>query len=426
MKTIKVGIAGFGTVGAGVVDILQRRREEFASAYGIDLHVTTIVARDLARDRGVVVDKNLLTQDVSTLSDVDIVVELIGGDSVAKKIVLDALSAGQAVVTANKALLADHWDEVFTSVAKHKGLLRFEAAVAGAIPVIKTVQESLSGNQIISLAGIINGTANYILTEMENRKESLPVILKEAQDKGYAEADPTFDVDGIDTAHKLIILGALAYGLQVSLEDMHVEGIGLITLDDILYANELGYRIKLLAIAKDHEHSVEMRVHPTLIPQTQVMAAVSGAYNAVDVRGDAAGDILLYGQGAGRYPTASAVVGDILDVARLKCSAVSADIVGICMKTDKLLLPMGEVETRYYLRLMVCDQAGVLAKITNIFGLHAIGIASVIQKELSQGEMVPLVIMTDIAREENMQTALKEIVALESVANDAMLIRIED
>jgi homoserine dehydrogenase len=431
MKTIKIGIAGFGTVGAGVVDILQCQRETFAQIHGIDLEITTIVARDLKRDRGVSVAPSLLTTDFCSLKDVDLVVELIGGDTVAKNVILKSLQSGKAVVTANKALLADHWDEVFEAVREHNGLLRFEATVAGAVPIVKTVQESLAGNRIQSLKGIINGTANYILTEMESRHIAFSDILKEAQDKGYAETDPVFDIEGIDTAHKLAILVRLAYGTAVTVSEMHVEGITVITLDDILYAKELGYRIKLLAIAKRHEEAVEARVHPTMVPLSQVLSAVSGAYNAVDVFGDVSGDILLYGQGAGRYPTASAVVGDILDVAKQLASGYSFDKENVPLTEMSdidvpTLLVMDQVQTRYYLRLGVCDKSGVLAQITSIFGEHNISIASVIQKELKKGEMVPLVIMTDMAREENMQKALKAITVLESVDQEAVLIRVED
>ncbi len=424
MKEIKLGIAGLGTVGAGVVDILQRRRQDFQKLYGVDIDIVVIVVRDLSHDRGVAIDSSLLTTDRNALKDVDVVVELIGGDTVAKEIVLKALQNGQHVVTANKALLANHWNEIFREVAKAQVMLKFEAAVAGAIPVIKVVQESLSGNHIESLKGIINGTANYILSEMEQRHEDLAPILKEAQDLGYAEAEPTFDIDGIDVAHKLCILVALAFGLNISLNDFHVEGIRHLQLEDLVHAQKLGYHIKLLAIAKKHGGQIEARVHLALVPDTQVLAAVSGAYNAVDIKGNASGDILLYGQGAGRYPTASAVVGDILDVARVWPEGPTE--MPLLDASDKSLMPMGDVQTRYYLRLSVCDCPGVLAQITNIFGQHSIGIASVIQKEWSQGDMIPLVIMTDIAKEANVQNALKEITKLDTVATESVLMRVED
>ncbi|OED35675.1 hypothetical protein AB834_04395 [PVC group bacterium (ex Bugula neritina AB1)] len=425
MTKVKVGIAGCGIVGIGVVDILQKRFEEFRELYQVELELAVVVVRNIDSDRDIAFDKAILTTDLAMLDNVDIVVELIGGDTVAKDVVLNAIHQKKHVVTANKALVAKHWDILFEAVRGSQVMLKFEAAVAGAVPVIKTIQESLIGNKIEELKGIINGTANYILSEMESRGESLALILKEAQDLGYAEADPTFDIEGFDVAHKLCILASLAYGVKVECEDMYIQGITDLEVKDMAYIRELGYRIKLLAIAKKYEKGLDVRVHPALVPESQILGAVSGPYNAIDIKGHASGDILLYGQGAGRYPTAGAVVGDILDIAR--CLQKEQPLPFFFSERKKAeFIPIEDIENRYYIRLNVSDQPGVLAKITNIFGEHAIGIASVIQKEVVLEDQVPLVVMTGKAREDNMRRSLDEIEALDTVFGSPTLIRIED
>ncbi|MCY3550855.1 MAG: homoserine dehydrogenase [Candidatus Poribacteria bacterium] len=431
---INVGILGWGTVGTGVSKILINQNALIAKNSGTELCLKKIVKRTLPATRqGVELPIDCLTTDPAEVvdnPDIDIVVELIGGVTEAHSLIKRALQNGKHVVTANKALLAEHGGELFQLASEHQVSLNFEASTAGGIPIIKTLQESFAGNQIHSLYGIVNGTCNYILTEMHERAVDFSEVLKAAQDMGYAEADPTLDVEGIDAAQKLILLIALAYRCNISLPQFHVEGITNITQKEIQYARELGYVIKLLAIAKLNDgNRVEARVHPTLVPERSLLANVGGAFNAVCVIGDAVGPTLFYGQGAGEMPTASAVVADIIDAAKSVQQGVSTPIsrawfagsqaeVGICSIDD--------IETRYYLRFVVADRPGVLAKIGTVLGNWQISIASVIQKDPHGMETVSLVMLTHKAREKNMKAALAEIYTLEDVKDEAQLIRIEE
>ena len=430
---INVGILGWGTVGTGVSKILINQNALIAKNSGTELCLKKVVKRTLPATRqGVELPIDCLTTDpveVVDNPDIDIVVELIGGVTEAHSFIKRALQNGKHVVTANKALLAEHGGELFQLASEHQVSLNFEASTAGGIPIIKTLQESFAGNQIHSLYGIVNGTCNYILTEMHERAVDFSEVLKAAQDMGYAEADPTLDVEGIDAAQKLILLIALAYRSNISLSQFHVEGITHITQKEIQYARELGYVIKLLAIAKLSEgNRVEARVHPTLVPERSLLANVGGAFNAVCVIGDAVGPTLFYGQGAGEMPTASAVVADIIDAAKSVQQGVSTPIsrawagsqaeVGVC--------PIDDIETRYYLRFVVADRPGVLAKIGTVLGNWQISIASVIQKDPHGMDTVSLVMLTHKAREKNMKAALSEIYTLEDVKDEAQLIRIEE
>ncbi len=431
---INVGILGWGTVGTGVSKILMNQNSLIAKNSGTELCLKKIVKRTLPATRqGVELPMDCLTTDPAEVVDnpeIDIVVELIGGVTTAHSLIKRAIQNGKHVVTANKALLAEHGGELFQLASEHKVSLNFEASTAGGIPIIKTLQESFAGNQIHSLYGIVNGTCNYILTEMHERAVDFSDVLKVAQDKGYAEADPTLDVEGIDAAQKLILLIALAYRSNISLSQFHVEGITSITQKEIQYARELGYVIKLLAIAKLTDgNRVEARVHPTLVPERSLLANVGGAFNAVCVIGDAVGPTLFYGQGAGEMPTASAVVADVIDAAKSVQQGVSSPIsqawlagaqaeVGVC--------PIDDIETRYYIRFVVADRPGVLAKIGTILGNWQISIASVIQKDPHGMETVSLVMLTHKAQEKNMKAALAEIYTLEDVKDEAQLIRIEE
>ena len=431
---INVGILGWGTVGTGVSKILINQNSLIAKNSGTELCLKKIVKRALPATReGVELPVDCLTSDPTEVVDnpeIDIVVELIGGVTTAHSLIKRAIQNGKHVVTANKALLAEHGGELFQLASEHQVSLNFEASTAGGIPIIKTLQESFAGNQIHSLYGIVNGTCNYILTEMHERAVDFSDVLKVAQDKGYAEADPTLDVEGIDAAQKLILLIALAYRSNISLSQFHVEGITGITQKEIQYARELGYVIKLLAIAKLTDgNRVEARVHPTLVPERSLLANVGGAFNAVCVIGDAVGPTLFYGQGAGEMPTASAVVADIIDAAKSVQQGVSTPIsrawlagaqaeVGVC--------PIDDIETRYYIRFVVADRPGVLAKIGTILGNWQISIASVIQKDPHGMETVSLVMLTHKAQEKNMKAALAEIYTLEDVKDEAQLIRIEE
>ena len=431
---INVGILGWGTVGTGVSKILTNQSSLIAKNSGTELCLKKIVKRTLPATRqGVALRADCLTTDPSEVvdnPDIHIVVELIGGITTAHALIKRAIQNGKHVVTANKALLAEHGGELFQLASEHKVSLNFEASTAGGIPIIKTLQESFAGNQIHSLYGIVNGTCNYILTEMYGRAVDFSDILKVAQDKGYAEADPTLDVEGIDAAQKLILLIALAYRSSISLSQFHVEGITGITQKDIQYARELGYVIKLLAIAKlTAGNRVEARVHPTLVPERSLLANVGGAFNAVCVIGDAVGPTLFYGQGAGEMPTASAVVADIIDAAKSVQQGISfpvsrAWLAGAQAEVD--VCPIDDIQTRYYLHFVVADRPGVLAKIGTLLGNWQISIASVIQKDSHGMETVSLVMLTHKAQEKNMKAALAEIYTLEDVKGEAQLIRIEE
>jgi homoserine dehydrogenase len=426
-KTVRLGLLGLGTVGRGVFRIVEGNRDLIESRLGAAVEISRIAVRDTSRDRGIEVSPTLLTTDsdsVAVSDDVDIVVELIGGSERARELVLKAIGAGKHVVTANKALMAEHGAQIRQAADDAGVYLGIEASVAGGIPVIKTLRESLAANRIVSIYGIINGTCNYILTKMRDEGRAFEEILKEAQDAGYAESDPTFDVGGIDSAHKLAILVNLAFGIPVSLDDVHTEGITEISPIDIEFGRQFGYTLKLLGIAKNASGAIEARVHPTLVPDDYPIAQVGGVYNAVQIVGDAVGDLMLYGQGAGELPTASAVMGDTLDIAANLVAGRTRGAVPRVSSTAKIR-PISEISTLYYVRFMVDDQPGVLSVISGIFGRFNISIESVIQKGRESGGVVPLVIMTHRALEKDIQNALVEINQLDAVAEKGILIRVE-
>ncbi len=431
-QDVKVGLIGFGTVGTGVVKILQSNADLIAKRVGQNVVLAKIADLDVTTDRGVVVPSEILTTDVNDILDdpnIDIVVELIGGHEPAKRFILQALSKKKGVVTANKALLADHGEEVFEGAFKAQADLKFEASVGGGIPIIQSLTEGLAGNRVASITGIMNGTSNYILTRMTQEGRDFQGILQEATREGYAEADPSLDIEGIDAAHKLVIMVNLAYGTPIPMSAVYTEGISKISTVDIAFAKELGFTIKLLGIAKIHDEVIEARVHPTLVPTESPIAQVHGVYNAIHVVGDAVGDIVLYGQGAGSLPTASAVVGDILDLARNRihgiCSRVPATSFQWNSRQLLKIQPMEDIQSRYYLRCMVKDEPSVLSTISGILGKQGISISSVLQKGRKQGQTVPLVILTHCSSERGMQLALQGINALSLVSEPTTLLRME-
>jgi len=432
MKQIHIGLLGFGTVGSGMAKILLENREVIESRLGASLALKWIADLDLERDRGVAVDASLLTTDAEMVVDdpeVDIVVELIGGYEPAKSFILKAIENGKHIVTANKALLAAHGDEIF-SAASRKGVeVGFEASVGGGIPLIRSLKEGLVADRIESLFGILNGTANYILTKMTDQARPFSKVLEEAQALGYAEADPTFDIEGIDTAHKLTILLAIAYGVPIDSEAVYTEGISKVTPLDIKFIKEFGYRIKLLAISKDDGEAIEARVHPTLIPDDSMLANVNDAYNALYIKGDAVGNVMLYGPGAGMMPTGSAVVSDLVDVARNiltdavgRVPSVGYQPAGVKARQIKSI---EEIKTKYYFRVSAEDTPGVLSKISGILGKHQISIKSVHQKGRDLVGAVPIVMITHEAKEAAVRMALSEIDQLDVVKDKTVLIRIE-
>jgi homoserine dehydrogenase len=431
-REVRVGLIGFGTVGSGVVKILQNNADLIARRVGRSVVLAKIADLDVTTDRGVTVPPEILTTNVKDILDdpqIDIVVELIGGHDPAKRFILQALSSKKGVVTANKALLADHGEEVCEAAFKAQADLGFEASVGGGIPIIRSLTEGLAGNRLISITGIMNGTSNYILTRMTHEGRDFNDILKEATREGYAEADPSLDIDGIDAAHKLVIMVNLAYGTPIPMSAVHTEGISKISTVDIAFARELGFTIKLLGIAKCQEQVIEARVHPTLVPSESPIAQVNGVYNAIHLVGDAVGDIVLYGQGAGSLPTASAVVGDIIDLARNRMHGSFARIPATSFQWESrqplAIKPMAEIESMYYLRCMVKDEPSVLSTISGILGKHEISISSVLQKGRKQGEAVPLVILTHRSIERGLQSALQDINALSIVAEPTTLLRME-
>jgi homoserine dehydrogenase len=433
MKAIKVGIIGFGTVGSGVVRLLTERREMLARRLGTDLVLAKVADPDLERPRPVAVPRELLTsraQDILDDPEIDIVVELIGGCGVARDYILAAIDRGKQVVTANKALLAHHGNDLLAAAAEKGVEIAFEAAVCGGIPIIVALRQGLAANRIQELLGILNGTCNYILTKMSRQGVSYAQALREAQEAGFAEADPTLDVEGIDTAHKLTILMSLAYGARLDFEAISVEGISQLDPLDLQFAREFGYRLKLLAITRDDGHRVEARVHPTLIPKDHMLAQVSGAMNAVYLTGDAVGSILLYGQGAGMMPTASAVVSDILDLARNLIHGVPGRVPPLgcrqALESTRLIKPVNDTVTNYYFRFAALDRPGVLSQVSGILGKFAISIAAVIQKGRETSGAVPIVMITHEAREADVRQALKEIDRLPVVSPPAIFYRIED
>lgn len=432
MKAINIGLLGLGTVGAGVAKILVSHREELEEKIGAPVVLSAIADMDITSPRsGITLSGLPLSTDASAVLDdpaIDIVIELIGGLEPAREFILRALANGKHVVTANKALLATHGDELYAAAIKNGRMLSFEAAVAGGIPIIRSVKEGLAANRITSLYGIVNGTANYILSKMTDEGQEFSEVLSEAQAQGYAEADPTFDIEGTDTAHKLQILATLAFRTSVKLEDIYVEGISGITPQDIALAREMGFRIKLLAIAKAVDGELELRIHPTMIPEDTPMAAVSGVFNAIFLNGDTVDDLMFYGRGAGQMPTASSVCADTVEIARRLTAGhpVVPQDLPILGKKPLKLKPMDEVQSAYYLCVFVLDKPAVLAKITGILGRHKISISSVIQKGRHQAKAVPVVMMTHKAREGSMQDALKEINDLEVVVSDTRMIRVEE
>jgi homoserine dehydrogenase len=433
MKPINVGLLGLGTVGGGTLTVLRRNAEEITRRAGREIRVVRAAVRNLEKARALAGDLPLSTNpfDVVDDPDIDIVVELIGGLEPARELVMQAIANGKHVVTANKHLVAKHGNEIFAAAQARGVMVAFEAAVAGGIPIIKALREGLTANRIEWLAGIINGTSNFILTEMRDKGAAFEDVLKEAQRLGYAEADPTFDIEGIDAAHKLTILSAIAFGIPMQFDRAYTEGISKLTREDVQYAEELGYRIKLLGIARRAETGIELRVHPTLIPERRLIANVDGAMNAVLVKGDAVGPTLYYGAGAGAEPTASAVVADLVDVTRLHTADPHHRVPHLAFQPDQLsdtpILPMDEVRTAYYLRLRAFDRPGVLADITRILADGGISIDAMVQKEPAEGEeQVNIILLTHITVEKNINTAISKIEALDAVAGPLMRIRLEE
>ncbi len=433
-KPINVGLLGIGTVGGGTFTVLQRNAEEITRRAGRPIRITVVADKNIELAKKVTGGKCRVTDDAfSVVSDpeVDIVIELIGGYGVAKELVLKAIANGKHVVTANKALLATHGNEIFKAAQDKGVMVAFEAAVAGGIPIIKALREGLTANRIEWIAGIINGTTNFILSEMRDKGLSFDTVLKEAQRLGYAEADPTFDIEGVDAAHKITILASLAFGIPMQFDKAYIEGISKLDAIDIKYAEQLGYRIKLLGITKRTPEGVELRVHPTLIPTKRLIANVEGAMNAVLVQGDAVGATLYYGKGAGAEPTASAVIADLVDVTRMHTADPENRVPHLAFQpnamADLKILPMDEVQTSYYLRLRVVDKPGVLADITRILADEQISIDAVIQKEPGEGEdQTDLIMLTHLTREKRINAAIKKIEALGVVAGKVNKIRLEE
>lgn len=433
MKPINVGLLGIGTVGGGTFAVLGRNREEIVRRAGCSIAMTMVADKDLARARAVAGGQIAVTADayeVIAHPDIDIVVELIGGTGIAKDLILKAISNGKHVVTANKSLLAQHGNEIFAAARGKDVMVAFEGAVGGGIPIIKSLREGLSANRIEWIVGIINGTSNFILSEMRERGAGFGEVLKEAQARGYAEADPAFDIDGIDSGHKLAIMAAIGFGIPMQFGAVHIEGISGLAREDIRYAEELGYRIKLLGIAKRKARGIELRVHPTLIPARRLIANVEGVMNAILVKGDAVGQTMYYGAGAGAEPTASAVVADLIDVARMLTADPEHRVPHLAFQPDQLsdmpVLPMGEVETSYYLRLKVADRPGVLADVTRILADLDISIEAMVQKEPNPGqEQVDIIMLTHRTVEKNVNAAIAGIEALPVVAGKVTRIRLE-
>ena len=430
---IRVGLLGLGTVGCGVWETLLTNRDEIANRAGHHIEIRRIAVRDVARARAIVGDRVPVGDDpfaVVAADDVDVVAELIGGTGIARELVLAAVARGKHVVTANKALLAVHGNEVFDAASRHQVMIAFEAAVAGGIPIIKAMREGLTANRIEWFAGIINGTTNFILSEMRDKGLAFDAVLREAQRLGYAEADPTFDIEGIDAAHKATLLASIAFGVPVQFDRAYVEGISALAEEDIRYAEKLGYRIKLLGIGRRRSDGIELRVHPTLIPARRLLANVEGAMNAVWVKGDVVGHTMYYGKGAGKEPTASAVVADLVDVARM----ISADPVNRVphlafqpdRMTDSPILPRGRIRTAYYLRMQVADEPGVLADITRILADGTVSIDAMLQRESADGEgSTDIIILTHVTDEHRIDTAIERIESLATVLSRVIRLRVE-
>ncbi len=438
MKPIQVGLLGIGTVGSGSFQVLQRNQEEIRRRAGRGIEITMVADLDSARARHIVGPQVQVVSDARAVianPQIDIVIELIGGCGVAKALVLEAIAAGKHVVTANKALLAQHGGEIFAAASAKGVMVAFEAAVAGGIPIIKALREGLTANRIQWIAGIINGTTNFILSEMRDKGLDFDVVLKEAQRLGYAESDPSFDIEGVDAAHKLTLLSAIAFGIPVQFDRAYVEGITQLGAADIKYAGQLGYRIKLLGITKRQHNGVELRVHPCLVPAKRLIAHVEGAMNAVLVQGDAVGTTLYYGKGAGAEPTASAVIADLVDVTRLHTADPQHRVPHLAFQPDALsdlpVLPMSEVITSYYLRLRVADQAGVLAQVTGLLANAGISIDAVLQRQADEvggaaAASTDVIILTHDTREGGMNAVLAQMQALPAVLEPITRIRKEE
>jgi len=434
VKPINVGLLGIGTVGSGTWEVLNRNASEIERRAGRGIRITRVADKDLARARKIIGTKARISSDayeVVRAKDIDIVIELIGGTAIAKDLVLEAIRHGKQVVTANKALLATHGNEIFLAAQKKGVMVAFEASVAGGIPIIKALREGLAANRIEWIAGIINGTSNFILTEMRDKGSSFGDALRTAQRRGYAESDPTFDIEGVDAAHKLTILSALAFGIPMQFPKAFTEGISKLTQEDIRYAEELGYRIKLLGITRKTLKGIELRVHPTLVPARRLIANVEGVMNAILVKGDAVGPTMFYGAGAGAMPTASAVVADLVDVTRLITADPGQRVPHLAFQPDRLagdpILPIGAVETSYYLRMRVRDRPGVLADVTRILADSRISIDAMVQKEPGEGESrVDIVMLTHLAIEKNVDAAMAKIEKLPTVLGKVTRIRLEE
>ena len=434
MQPVKIGLLGLGTVGGGTVSVLTRNADEIARRAGRDIQITLAAAKEY--DAEAIVGLNQIesiTDDPFSVvdnPDVEIIIELMGGYSPAKELVLKAIENGKHVITANKALIALHGNEIFEAAQKKGVTVAFEAAVAGGIPIIKAVREGLAANQIEWIAGIINGTGNFILTEMRDKGRDFKDVLKEAQSLGYAEADPTFDIEGIDAAHKLTILGSIAFGMPLQFDKTYTEGITKIEQQDVLYAEELGYRIKHVGISRKVKNGIEQRVHPTLIPERRLIANVDGVMNAVLVKSDAVGPTLYYGAGAGSEPTASAVVADIVDVVRALTTDPENRVPHLAFQPDALsdinILPIEEIETAYYLRMYAIDKPGVVADVTKILGDSDISIEAILQKEpVGNASCIPVIFLTQCVREKTMNGAIAQIEKLDAIDGKVMRIRME-
>ncbi len=433
MTTLQVGLLGFGTVGAGVARLLIESADCIQARLGMELRLKYVADIDLDTDRGVNLPEGVLIDDAHKVVEdpaVDIVIEMIGGEGIAKTLMLKAIENGKPVVTANKALLAKHGREIFQTAERHHVDLAYEASVGGCMPVIKTLRESLVGNRINGMGGILNGTCNYILSRITDEGLEFRDALAKATEAGYAEADPTLDVEGFDTAHKLAILTSLAYGTEVNFEDIYIEGITQITPLDIDFARQFGYRIKLLAISKNHGDRLEARVHPTMIPEDNLLSTIRGSLNALKISGDAVDDIMLYGHGAGMMPTASAVIGDVVDIARNLAFGAPTRVPLRAFQPDRIgkiaIVPMDELVSHYYFRFMAKDQPGVLSTISGILGEYGISIQSVQQKGRKSDGEVPVVMLTHQAREADVQDAFGRIQALDVIEEKPMLIRLEE
>jgi homoserine dehydrogenase len=430
---INIGLLGCGTVGTGVAKLLMENKQLLTARVGADLNLKWVADIDIETDRGIQLPDGAFINDAHKVvddPDTDIIIEMIGGEGIAKDLILKAIENGKHVVTANKALLAAQGNELFAAAAQKGVDLAFEASVGGCMPIIKSIRESLVGNHIKAMTGILNGTCNYILSKITDEGISFKEALDQAQNQGYAEADPTLDIEGFDTAHKIAILAALAYGMEINLGDVYIEGISRITPLDIAFAEQFGYRIKLLAISKFIDDRVEARVHPTMIPFDNLLTHINGTVNAVTVSGDAVGDILLYGHGAGMMPTASAVISDIVDIARNILCGTARRVPPLSYQRENIrkipILPIEDLVTHYYFRFAALDHPGVLSTISGILGKYDISIQSVHQKGRKTNGSVPVVMLSHLAREADVKQALSEISALDVVSDEPILIRIEN